>query len=63
MAYVTPAGMGALNPMMAQDWISTHLWPSEAQMKHLLKNSSSLSSRSPAFRGSSMLLDYPGILS
>ena len=29
----------------------------------LLKNSSSLSSRSPALRGSSMLLDYPGVLS
>ena len=32
-------------------------------IKMVLKNSSSVSSRSPALRGSSTLLDYPGILS
>ena len=32
-------------------------------MCSMLKNSSSLSSRSPALRGSSTLLDYPGLLS
>ena len=31
-------------------------------MCSMLKNSSSLSSRSPALRGSSTLLDYPGLL-
>ena len=35
MVYIPPAGMGALNPMTAQDWIPTHLQPTEAQMQHL----------------------------
>ena len=35
MTYVPPAGMGALYPMMAQDWISAHPQLMEAQMQHL----------------------------
>ena len=37
MAYVPPAGMGALNAMTAQDWISTHLQLTDPQMQHLFE--------------------------
>ena len=38
MAYIPPVGMGTLNTMMAQDWISAHLQPTEPQMQHLFEH-------------------------
>ena len=38
MAYVAPAGMAALTDLTAQDWISTHLQPNDAQMEHLFQH-------------------------
>ena len=38
MAYVPPAGMDALNAMMAQYWISAHLQPTDPQMQHLFEH-------------------------
>ena len=38
MAYVPPAGMGTLNTMMAQDWISAHLQLTDPQMQDLFEH-------------------------
>ena len=38
MAYIPPVGMGTLNAMTAQDWISAHLQPTEPQMQHLFEH-------------------------
>ena len=38
MAYVAPASMAALTDLTAQDWISTHLQPNDAQMEHLFQH-------------------------
>ena len=32
------AGMGTLNAMTAQDWISAHLQPTDPQMQHLFEH-------------------------
>ena len=38
MAYIAPAGMAALTDRTAQDWISTHLQPNDAQMEYLFQH-------------------------
>ena len=38
MAYIPPNGMGVLDATTAQDWISSHLQPTEVQMDHLFSH-------------------------